>query len=178
MCVRQVVLLTPARSSHPRPLLSRQYIAPVSPLAATLTNSPVGVVNKRLTAKLTPLAATLTKNRGGAAPPFDVATVAQPTTPGGFPAPKKKGRGPSPPACPAPFQLLSNSFANFGLTTRGLSDRPWPAFRRSWLVPLRRHRVSACGGIWSGSGPCRRRVPCTRTDRRWCARPSHRLARN
>jgi len=39
-------------------------IFPVSPLAATLMDSPVTVANKRLTEELTPLDATLTKNTG------------------------------------------------------------------------------------------------------------------
>jgi hypothetical protein len=61
---RQAALLTPPKSSHPRPLLSRQHSAPVSPLAATLTNRPASIANKRLTTKLTPLNITLTKNKG------------------------------------------------------------------------------------------------------------------
>jgi hypothetical protein len=48
MCARQVVLLTPAKSSHPGQLLSRQQSAPVSPLAATLTSLPASVANKNL----------------------------------------------------------------------------------------------------------------------------------
>src|SRR6266699_5689472 len=58
------VLLTPPKSSHPRPLLSRQQPAPISPLAATLMDSPASVANKRLTSGLSPLNATLTKYRG------------------------------------------------------------------------------------------------------------------
>src|SRR5882672_7688915 len=69
MCARQVVLLTPPKSSHPSLLLSRQHLVHVSPLAATLMNLPASVANKRLTAELTPLAATLTKNRGEGLPP-------------------------------------------------------------------------------------------------------------
>src|SRR6266436_44244 len=65
MCARQIVLLAPSESSHPNQLLSRQHFIPVSPLAATLMDSPASVENKRLTASLNPLAATLTKNRGG-----------------------------------------------------------------------------------------------------------------
>src|SRR5882672_1743039 len=61
MRARQVVLLTPPKSSHPRPLLSRQHFVPVSPLAATLMDSPASVASKRLTVGLSPLAATLTK---------------------------------------------------------------------------------------------------------------------
>src|SRR5882672_5802730 len=64
MGTRQVVLLTPPRSSHLRPLLSRQHNAPISPLAATLMNLPASVANKELTGSLSPLAATLTRNRG------------------------------------------------------------------------------------------------------------------
>src|SRR5260370_12656488 len=45
-------------------LISRQPFACVSPLAATLMDSPASVANKRLTARLTPLDATLTKSRG------------------------------------------------------------------------------------------------------------------
>src|SRR5713101_1693463 len=64
MLARQIVLLTPPKSSHPSQLLSRQQSAPVSPLAATLMRLPASVANKRLTAGLNPLDATLTKNRG------------------------------------------------------------------------------------------------------------------
>src|SRR6266403_2016035 len=64
MGTRQVVLLTPPRSSHLRPLLSRQHSAPISPLAATLMNLLASVANKELTGSLSPLAATLTKNGG------------------------------------------------------------------------------------------------------------------
>jgi|SRR5712692_4805533 len=39
-------------------------IAPVTPLAATLTDIPASVANKGLTSELSPLDATLTKNRG------------------------------------------------------------------------------------------------------------------
>src|SRR6266404_7126771 len=74
MRARQIVLLAPSESSHPGPLLSRQHFIPVSPLAATLMDSPASVANKRLTARLNPLAAALTKNRGVGAPPFDVST--------------------------------------------------------------------------------------------------------
>jgi hypothetical protein len=56
-------LISP-KSSHPRPLLSRQQSASVNPLTATLMKSLATVVSKRLTAKLNPLDATLTKNRG------------------------------------------------------------------------------------------------------------------
>ena len=69
MRARPVVLLTPPRSPHPRPLPSRQHFIPVSPLAATLMDSPASVANKRLTARLNPLDATLTKNRGVGVPP-------------------------------------------------------------------------------------------------------------
>src|SRR6266446_3181487 len=64
MCARQIVLLAPSESSHPTQLLSRQHFIPVSPLAATLMDSPASVENKRLTASLNPLAATLTKTGG------------------------------------------------------------------------------------------------------------------
>ena len=60
----QLVLPSPPKSSHPRPLLSRQQHAPVSPLAATLMDLPASVANKRLTQKLSPLDSALTKNRG------------------------------------------------------------------------------------------------------------------
>jgi len=65
----QLVLLTPPKSSHPRPLLSRQQSAPISPLAATLMNLPASVANKEFTRYLNPLDATLTKNRGWGSPP-------------------------------------------------------------------------------------------------------------
>src|SRR5712664_233267 len=61
---RQVVVLTPPKSSYQRTFLSRQQSAPISPLAAILLKSPTSVANKRLTRLLSPLAATLTKNRG------------------------------------------------------------------------------------------------------------------
>src|SRR6266436_4515821 len=64
MCARQLVPLTPPKSSHPRPLLSRQQPAPLSPLAATLMRSPASVANKELTGSLSPLDSALTKNRG------------------------------------------------------------------------------------------------------------------
>src|SRR5260370_29470619 len=59
------VLLTLANSSYRSPLLSRQQLAPLTPLAATLMHFPASVANKRLTAGLSLLDATLTKNRGG-----------------------------------------------------------------------------------------------------------------
>src|SRR6266571_1875590 len=65
MPARQVVLLTPLESPHPKALLSSQQPAPISPLAATLMDSPASVANKRLTVELSPLDATLTKNTGG-----------------------------------------------------------------------------------------------------------------
>jgi len=74
MPARQVVLLTPSKSSHPSQLLSRQHSAPITPLAATLMDFPATIANKSLTAGLTPLDATLTKNRGVGAPPFDVSS--------------------------------------------------------------------------------------------------------
>jgi len=58
------VLLTPTSSSHLSPLLSRQQLAPLTPLAATLMRFLASVANKRLTTGLSPLAATLTKNMG------------------------------------------------------------------------------------------------------------------
>src|SRR6266481_6027802 len=64
MLPRQVVLLTPPKSSHPTQFLSRPQSAPVSPLTATLMHPPASVANKRLTAGLSSLDATLTKNRG------------------------------------------------------------------------------------------------------------------
>jgi len=64
MGARQVVLQTLPKSSHPRPLLSRQHRAAVSPLAATLMDFPASFANKSLTVNLTPLDATLTKNKG------------------------------------------------------------------------------------------------------------------
>src|SRR6266550_246573 len=64
-------------------------------------------------------------------------------------------------------------FLGFGLTRRDPSDRPWLVARRSWLLPLRRHWDSAHVWPFSGSGPGRRSLLCTRTDRRWSARPSH-----
>jgi len=69
MLVRQAVLVTPLKSSHPIQLPSRQLQASISPLAATLMNLPASVANKRLTPRLTSLAATLTKKPGGGAHP-------------------------------------------------------------------------------------------------------------
>src|SRR6266481_5822920 len=63
MCPRQVVLLTPPKSSCPTQLLSRQQDA-VNPLATTLMNLPASVANKGLTRSLSPLDSALTKNRG------------------------------------------------------------------------------------------------------------------
>jgi hypothetical protein len=66
----QVVLQTPSKSLGFRKLPSREPFACVSPLAATLMDTPTSVANKRLRVRLTPLDATLTKNRGvGSAPP-------------------------------------------------------------------------------------------------------------
>src|SRR6267378_1655388 len=62
----QLVLLTPSKSSHPRPLLSRQHFTSLSPLATTLMDLPASVGNKRLTVWLSPLAATYKKQGGGA----------------------------------------------------------------------------------------------------------------
>src|ERR1700693_5663634 len=70
MGARQAVLLTPPNFFHPKSLLSRQQFAPLTPLAATLMNSPASVANKRLMRCLNPLDATLTKNRGVGAAPF------------------------------------------------------------------------------------------------------------
>src|SRR5713226_7195393 len=61
---RQAVLLTPPRFSHPSRLPSRQHLACVNPLAATLMHLPASVANKRITEWLSPLDATLTKNTG------------------------------------------------------------------------------------------------------------------
>src|SRR5712691_2552756 len=60
---RPAVLPTPTSSSHLSPLLSRQQLPPLTPLAATLMDFPASVANKRLTTGLSPLAATLTENR-------------------------------------------------------------------------------------------------------------------
>jgi hypothetical protein len=63
---------TPSKARHHKALLHRQHRAPLSPLAATLTDHPASVANKRLTVNLTPLDATLTKNRGeGQVSPFE-----------------------------------------------------------------------------------------------------------
>jgi len=69
MASRRAVLLTPSRSSHPTQLLSRQQDAPISSLAATLTDLPASVANKRLIRFLNLLDTTLTKNRGWGSPP-------------------------------------------------------------------------------------------------------------
>jgi hypothetical protein len=74
MGARQVVLLIPSKSSHPRTLLSRQQTTPVSSLAATLMDFAVSVANKRLTEWLSPLDATLRKSGGWGASPFDVSS--------------------------------------------------------------------------------------------------------
>src|SRR5882762_8994106 len=64
MLARRAVPLAPSKSSHPKLLLSRQHLAPISPLAATLMDLPASVANKRLTGELSSLDATLTKKRG------------------------------------------------------------------------------------------------------------------
>src|SRR5271155_3149137 len=64
MPAHQVVLQISPRFLHPEALSSRQHRAPISPLSATLMNTPATVANKRLTENLTPLDATLTKNPG------------------------------------------------------------------------------------------------------------------
>jgi hypothetical protein len=61
---RQPVLLTPSIPSQPTQLPSRQQSAPLTPLAAALTNLPPSIANKRLTQSLNPLDSTLTRNRG------------------------------------------------------------------------------------------------------------------
>src|SRR6266478_4126987 len=65
MPARHALPLTLLRSSRPPQLSSRPQLALLTPLAATLMDSPASVANKRLTAGLSPLAATLTKNTGG-----------------------------------------------------------------------------------------------------------------
>jgi len=67
-CQHENDVQTPSNSSHPWPLLFRQHNASISPLAATLMESPANIANKRLTANLTPLDATLTKNSGVGVP--------------------------------------------------------------------------------------------------------------
>src|SRR5713101_4171831 len=71
MLARHAVLLTPSASSRAIAapfctdhcsLTAVHY--PLSPLDATLMDSPASVANKRLTVWLNPLDATLTKNRG------------------------------------------------------------------------------------------------------------------
>src|SRR5882672_4869867 len=66
MRARQVVLLTPPKSSHPRPLLSRQHFVPVSPLAATLTKTGgVGgvIVNQNPAQNLSPACSRASRER-------------------------------------------------------------------------------------------------------------------
>jgi hypothetical protein len=86
-------------------------------------------------------------------------------------APKKKKGGGRNHRLAPPRSDSVELFSDFGLTTRGLSNRPWPASPRSWPAPWHRHPVSACGASWSGSAPCRQWCPCSRTDPRWSARP-------
>jgi len=76
----QVFLLTPPKSFHLEPLLSRQYFASISPLTATLTRLLASVANKRLTAWLSPLDATLTKNRGYILPAKILSLVVSPSS--------------------------------------------------------------------------------------------------
>src|SRR5260370_24905733 len=64
MLVRQAVLLTPPKSSHPYQLLSRQQSAPVNPLAATLMDLPASVANKRLTVWAKPFRCNTYKKQG------------------------------------------------------------------------------------------------------------------
>ena len=68
MGARQIVLQTSSKSSHPCSLLSRQHLAPVSLLVATLMNLPASIANKKLTSNLNPLNAALTKIRGAGTP--------------------------------------------------------------------------------------------------------------
>src|SRR5580704_1393723 len=85
MGARQAVLLTPPKPPYPRPLPFRQHPASLTPLNATLTESPLTAANKRLTPKLTRLDATLTKNKGMGPTPLGYSTfspVAVQTTPG------------------------------------------------------------------------------------------------
>src|SRR5580704_7155 len=84
MGARQAVLLTPPKPPYPRPLPFRQHPASLTPLNATLTESPLTAANKRLTPKLTRLDATLTKNTGvGATPSADLTSTVhcQPSLP-------------------------------------------------------------------------------------------------
>ena len=87
MFARQVVLLTPSESSRPKQLLSRQQYVPLSPLAATLMNSPVSVANKRLKLGLSSLDATLTKKWEGGGPlsTFQTVTLLDPKLTGHWP---------------------------------------------------------------------------------------------
>jgi len=83
---------------------------------------------------------------------------------------KKKGGGRNHRLVPPSFDSVELC-SDFGLTTRGLSDRPWPASPRFWPAPWRPHPASAFSASWSGSAPCRQWFPCSRTDPRWFARP-------
>jgi hypothetical protein len=83
---------------------------------------------------------------------------------------KKQGGGRNHRLAPPCFNPVG-LYRNLGLTTRGLSDHPWPASPRSWPAPWRLHPVSASGGSWSGSAPCRQWCPCSQTDPHWSARP-------
>src|SRR6266850_1161518 len=86
--------------------------------------------------------------------------------------------GPQSPARPRPVFTTWVLSSNCELIGRLLSDRPWPVARRLSRHPWRPRRVAGGGWTWSGSGPSRQSVLCSRTDQRWCARLSHRPARN
>jgi hypothetical protein len=172
----RAVLLTPPVSVHPHQLPFCQQSAPVNPLEATLTASLASAANKRLTKEVSPVDATLTENRGARYPsslcPLPVLSVSALSFSGlALVRPQKeKGRGPQPPAAPPCLDSLELCW-NFGLTTRGLSNRLWPASPRSWPAPWHPHPASAFSASWSGSAPCRQSCPCSRTDPRWFARP-------
>src|SRR6267143_6689368 len=61
-------LRTPSKSSHPKPLLSPQHFALISPLDATLMDLPASVANKRLTAIAKPFRCNTYKKPGGGYP--------------------------------------------------------------------------------------------------------------
>ena len=72
MAARQVVLLTPSKSTHPRQLLFYKHIAPITHFRINTYNFRVSVDYKAFTQTLNPSESTLIKNMGGGAWDWDL----------------------------------------------------------------------------------------------------------
>ena len=70
----QLVLLTPPKSSQPRPLLSRQQSAPISPLACNTYGSPRKCCKQKTCTITKSFRCNTYKNRGWWPPPCDLST--------------------------------------------------------------------------------------------------------